>query len=256
MHRTQTLAAALAALVVSTAAPALASDWRWTLTPYAWATDVGIDVEVADRQLVDETIPAEELLEDLETIVQVRLEAQKGAHGLFLDLFDVNLSDDAQTFELPSGQGEATLAADMGMTILDLGGIYDPHGDRRGFQLLYGVRLLDQRATVDAEVLFPDGGTAARTLEVDDALVDALLGVRYARDLSARWTFEAEGDVSTGGTKLTWNLASNLGYRFGREGRFTALAGYRRMVVDFDTADAVDAEMTLSGFVAGLRIAF
>lgn len=28
---------------------AAAADWKWNVTPYAWATDVGIDVKVDDR---------------------------------------------------------------------------------------------------------------------------------------------------------------------------------------------------------------
>lgn len=254
MHRTQKLAPLVAALVLQAAAPAVADGWRWTVTPYAWATNVGIDVEVADRELVDETIPVEDLLEDLDTIAQVRVEAQKGAHGLFLDLFDVNLSDDATTRALPSGRGEATFTPEMGMTILDLGGIYDPRGDGAGFQLLYGARILNQRATIDAEVAFADGSTSARELEIDDTLVDALVGFRYLRPIGERFTFQAQADLSAGGTELTWSAGPTLGYRFGRSGRYTALAGYRHMVVEFDTPATVDATMTLSGFLAGLRI--
>ncbi|MCM2268826.1 MAG: hypothetical protein NDJ75_01860 [Thermoanaerobaculia bacterium] len=256
MNCTQKLAATLAAFAVASATAASASEWRWSLTPYAWATDVGIDVEVADRQLVDETIAIEDLLEDLETIAQVRLEAQKGAHGLFLDLFDVTLSDDAQTVALPSGDGEATFTPEMGMTILDLGAIYDPHGDQEGFQLLYGARVLNQRATIEAEVVLASGAPRSRELEIDDTFVDALVGFRYLRRLGDRFTLQAQADVSKGGTELTWSAGPTLGYRFGKSGRYTALAGYRRLVVDFDTAESVDAKMTLSGALVGLRIAF
>lgn len=256
MNRTQKIASVLAAAVVASSTAATASAWRWSVTPYAWATDVGIDVEVDDRQLVDETIAIEDLLEDLDTIAQVRLEAQKGAHGLFLDLFDVTLSDDAQTIALPSGDGQATLAPEMGMTILDLGGIYDPRGDHEGFQLLYGARVVNQRATIDAEVELAGGTTRSRELESDDTLVDALVGLRYLWKLGDRFSVQAQADLSKGGTELTWSAGPTLGYTFGDGGRYTAMAGYRRMVVDFDTAENVDAKMTLSGALVGLRIAF
>lgn len=256
MHCTKQIAVLLAALVVAVTAPAAASEWKWSVTPYAWATDVGIDVEVADAQLVDETISVEELLEDLDTIAQVRLEAQKGVHGLFLDLFDVTLSDDATTAALPSGAGQATFTPEMGMTILDLGGIYDPQGDQKGLQLLFGARILNERATIAARVERSDGTTVSRDLEVDDTLVDALVGVRYLRQIGKRFSLQAQADVSTGGTELAWSVGPTLGYTFGEAGRYTALAGYRHMVVDFDTPEQVEATMTLSGFVAGLRIHF
>src|SRR5690606_29679488 len=97
-----------------------------------------------------------------------------------------------------------------------------------------------------------------RRYEIDDTLVDAMVGVRYVRRFGERWSLETKADLSTGGTELTWSAAPSLGYSFGAERRYTAQAGYRRMVVDFDTADApvdVDAEMTLSGFLVGLRVA-
>ncbi|MGE0639428.1 MAG: hypothetical protein AB7G12_07135 [Thermoanaerobaculia bacterium] len=255
MNRKARFAAALAALAIAGATSA-AAEWRWSITPYVWATDVGIDVSVDDRQMIDETISIQELIEDLDTIAQVRFEAQNGAHGLFVDLFDVNLSDDETTVPLPSGTGEATFRPEMGMTILDLGAIYDPQGDQRGFQLLYGARVLDQRATIDAEIRRVDGGTEAREIEIHDTLVDALVGFRYIRPLGQRFTLQVKADVSTGGTELTWSAGPTFGYTFGRSDRYTAFAGYRHMVVDFDTAEGVDAEMTLSGFVAGMRFSF
>lgn len=237
-------------------APAGASDWKWSLTPYVWATDVGVDVAIDDRQVVDETISIQELIEDLDTIAQVRLEAQNGSHGLFLDLFDVNLSDDAATIALPSEMGEATLRPEMGMTILDLGGIYDPQGDQRGLQFVYGARVLDQRATIDVEVRRADGSSARREIEIDDTFVDALVGFRYIQTFGERFSLQMQADVSKGGTELTWSAGPTLGYTFGKRSNYTAIAGYRRMVVDFDSAENVDAKMTLTGFVAGLRFSF
>lgn len=254
MNRHRKLAAAV--LLLSAATATSASEWTWTVTPYAWATDVGIDVQVDDRQLVDETIPVEDLLRQLDTIAQVRLEGQKGAHGVFADLFDVNLSDDAKTVPLPGGDGTATFAPEMGMTILDLGGLYDPRGDQQGFELLYGARLLDERATIAARATFPNGTVKSRDVDVDDRFVDALVGIRFARRIGERFSFQTQADVSKGGTDYTWSLGPTFGYTFGRTSKYTAIAGYRRMVVKFKTDAKVDATMTLSGFLAGLRIAF
>ncbi|GMU64524.1 MAG: hypothetical protein AMXMBFR36_07980 [Acidobacteriota bacterium] len=259
MNRTSKLALAAVALAASTGAPATASDWKWRVTPYVWATDVGVDVAIADRTVIDEEIPIGELLEDLETIAQVRLEAQRGAHGLFFDLFDVTLADEATELALPGGQGIALVTPEMGMTLLELGGLYDPHGDQQGLQLLYGARVLNQRAEIDAAFELVDGSSVDRSYEIDDTLVDALIGVRYVRPLGERWSFETKVDLSAGGTELTWSAAPSLGWSFGEQGRYTLRAGYRRMVVDFDAADApadVDAEMTLSGFLVGLRVGF
>lgn len=248
-----------AGLATGLATPAAAVDWRWTVTPYVWATDVGVDVRVDDRVLVDETIAIEDLLEDVETIAQVRLEARRGGHafgGVFLDLFDVTLRDDPQAIGLPTGVGTATFAPEMGMTFLDLGGVVDARGDGQGLQWFYGVRLLNQRATIDAEVALADGSATARTIEVDETLVDGLVGVRYSRAFGDRFSLQTQADVSTGGTEFTWSAGPTFGVALGRTRRTVATVGYRHLVVDFDSDHDVDATMTLSGVVAALRVEF
>jgi hypothetical protein len=250
------VAAALATLLLAGSGEALAGDWSWSVTPYLWATDVGVDVAIDDVDVVSQEIPIEELVKDVETIAQVRVEARHGAFGLFADLFDVTLSDDAATIALPNGAGTVTLEPEMGMTIFDLGGIWDSNGDGHGLQLLYGARLLDQRAEIDAAFELANGATMEREYEVDETLLDGLVGVRFLGRIDARWGFEVGADASTGGSELTWSAASSVGYTFGPAGRYTVTAGYRHMEVEFDTDEPVEAVMTLSGFVAGFRFAF
>lgn len=238
-----------------TAGTAHASDWKWSVTPYAWATDVGVRVDVDDRSVVDETISIADLMEDLDTIAQVRVEAQNGVHGVYLDLFDVTLSDDATTVTLPHG-GTATFSPEMGMTIAELAGLFDPRGDQQGWQLLYGARILNQRAEIDATFDPVAAPAIDRRYDIDDSMVDALLGIRFIHRFDSRWSIAAKADLSAGGTDLSWSTGATAGYTLGETGRYTVTAGYRYMDVDFATAEKVEAEMTLSGFVAGLRIAF
>lgn len=245
---------ALATFLIGRAA--VAGDLAWTVTPYLWATNVGVDVAIDDRQVVDEEIAVTDLLEDLDTIAQVRIEVERGAHGAFVDLFDVTLSDDPASVPLPGGGGEAVLAMDMGMTILDAGGSYDPRGDREGFALLYGVRILDERADVDATFARGNAAPSTRHYEPRETLVDALVGVRYAGAIAGRLGYELCADASSGGTDYTWSVGPSLRYAFGKDGRHAATLGYRHMTVAFDDAEAVDAEMTLSGPMAGLRLSF
>lgn len=258
---TNTLRTLFATVLLCGAAEAGASDWKWSVTPYAWATDVGVDVTLDDRQVLDKEIAFTDLLEDLETIAQVHIEAQRGAHGVMFDLFDVQLAEDGSRLSLPAvagapGTNEAVLSSEIGMTILELGGFYDPRGDQQGFSLLYGTRILDQRAEINAEYDLASGTTAFRSYETGETLVDGLLGVRYIKRFSPRWSYLARVDASTGGTRLTWSAGSSIAYAFGAEGRYALTAGYRRMVVDFKSEDALDADMTLSGFGVGLRVAF
>lgn len=256
-HRTlNALRASFAAFLFFGAADAYASDWRWHVTPYVWATDIGVDATIDDRQMVDAEIPVQDLVDDIDTIAQVRIEAQNGRHGLMLDLFDVTMSTEANGAPLPTGAGRVDLSTEVGMTILDLAGVYDPTGDGRGLSFLYGTRILDQRADIDARFEVGPGAPVRKRYETGETLADALVGVRYAKDLSPRWTWRMQADVSAGQTDLTWSAGPSIGYRFGKANRYEFLAGYRYLAIDFASTDSVDVDMTLSGFSTGLRVAF
>lgn len=248
--------AAAFALLSFTAAGAAHADWRFSVTPYAWLTDVGVDVELDGREVVDETIPVGDLVKILDTILQMKLEAQNGEFGVMVDLFDVTMSDEASGIALPQGAGEAATKSDMGMTIFDLAAVYDPQGDHQGFAFLGGTRILNERATIDATLRATSGGTAELSYETNDTMVDGLIGVRFTKRFSRQWAYQMQADVSTGGTDYTWSVAPSLTYAFGKLGRYGLDAGYRRMAVDFQDEAGIDTQMTLSGFLLGLRTSF
>lgn len=245
-----------ALIAVAASAPAAAEDWNFSVTPYVWATDVGVDVTVRDRTLVDAEIPFNDLLKDLQSAVILRADAMRGAHGIAIDLFNVTVADDSARVALPDGSGaELALDAEIGMTLLDVAGVYDPAGDGQGLALLYGARLVGQREDITATIEGGEAG-ATRRFNADDTYIDALMGFRYAGTLPGRWSYELAADVSTGGTDLTWSVNPSIGYTFGENAQYRATAGYRYLAVDFATEPGVDMNMTLSGFLVGLRFSF
>lgn len=248
---------ALTALGVLAAAPAaIASDWTWSVTPYIWTTDVGADLAIDDRQVVDEQIAFTDLIDDIDTVAQVQLEGRHGAHGVLFDFFDVTLSEPARRVDSPHGGAHAVVAPEIGMTILDLAGTYDRDGDRQGLEWLYGARVIDQRLNLEVLFVPETGDSSASAYEAGETLVDALVGVRYTRRLASRWSWQMRADVSTGGTELTWSVGPTLSYAFGKDGRYALSAGYRRMDVEFDTEETMSATMSLSGALIGFRFAF
>lgn len=255
MHALRSLSAPLlAAALVGSALCALQDRWRWTVTPYAWATDVHVDVALDGRGVVDETIPVADLLEDLDTTFQGRVEAKHGELGLYADVFYVSLSDEVDGVPLPQGAGSADLGWGLDMTIADVAGVYDPRGDDRGFEFLLGARVIDQRMSVDAS-LSTSGGTTQQGYDAKDTLVDLLAGVRYSRDLTDHLSFHSQLDVSSGGTELTWSMFPSLQYSFG-DGRYGLLAGYRHLEIQFEEEGGLDAELAMSGPVLGFRMSF
>lgn len=251
------LATLLASAAAGRANAQTANDWQWTATPYVWATDVGVDVKLDDRQVVDETVKFQDLLESLDAVAQFRLEAQHGAHGAMLDIFAVELSEDGSRVALPGGSGAAaTLDSKVTMTILEAGGTYDPRGDGEGISFLYGTRVLYQKAEIDGRFELGPATTLERDYDISDTLIDGLLGVQYTHRFSPRFSTQSRLDISAGGTDLTWSAGSLLSYAIGKRGRYAVSAGYRRMTVDFKDDGALSADMTLSGFMAGLRASF
>jgi len=253
--RSRVLAAAIVALTAS--APAAADEWKMSVTPYLWATDVGIDVSFADHDLVDVTLPFEDLLEDLETVAQLRFEATRGQHGVAIDLFDVTLADEGASVAIPDGSGDSlVLDTESGMTILDLTGIYNPKGDGTGMSYLYGMRVINQRNEIGASLVSGGETAAAATYDMDDTFNDALVGLRYAGNLPKNWSYEITADVSTGDTQLTWSVAPAIGYTFGDKDQFRVTAGYRHLEMDFETRDPIDMDETLTGLLIGFRYQF
>jgi len=226
--------------------------WHWTVTPYVWATDVGIDTRVDGRQVVDAEIPVEDLLEDLDTTFQGRLEVQHGELGFLLDVFAVSMSDDVGDVPLPMGAGTGTIDWKMDLNVVDLAALWDPRGDRTGFSFLGGVRILDQHAEVDA-TFTTTSGTSQESYDADSTLVDALVGLRYRAELTPHLSLQAQLDASTGGTDATWSAFPSLSYTFG-DGTWGLVAGYRHLTVDFEDEGGLDTEMSLSGPVFGLRV--
>ncbi len=250
------VAAAIAA-VAAVAGPAGAEEkWQWSATPYVWATDVGIDLKIADRTLVDAEIPFDDLLESLDSAALLRVDGMRGEHGMAFDLFNVELTESAATALPGSSAGELGVDAGIGMTILDAAGVYDPNGDREGFSLLYGVRVLEQRNDIDLSLRQDSTTLATRSFETTDTFVDGLVGFKYVRTLPHNLTYELAADVSTGDTELTWSAGPMIRYTFGAHDRYQVMAGYRRIVVDFDTNEHVDADMSMSGTLLGFRIVF
>jgi hypothetical protein len=249
---------AIATIALVTSAPAGAEEqWTWNLSPYLWATDVGVDVEISDAKVVDETIAFEDLLEDLERVVQIRVDGRHTRHGVALDLFDVELADTDDRVTLPGASGdELVLDTEIGMTILDLAGLYNPGGDGNGFSLLYGARVINERNELTAERQVDGIVLAQSSVDSNDTLVDAMVGVHFNRQLARHWTYQLSADVSTGDTELTWSVNPTIGYVFGADQRHHLLFGYERLVVDYDTADAIDMDMTMDGPLFAWRLEF
>ena len=155
---------------------------------------------------------------------------------------------------LPQNAGSADLHWKMDMTIVDVAGTYDPAGDGAGLTFLYGARILDQRATLDADFTTP-GGPSVEPYETSDTIIDALAGIGFSKRLTRHLGCRMQSDVSTGGTDVTWSTFPSLTWALGG-GRHALTAGYRHMNINFKNEGGLDSEITLTGPVLGVRTSF
>lgn len=249
-----TLGLALASLAILSVANATAGELHYAFTPYAWATDLKIQADMDGRQIVDEKIPVGDLVKQIDMIFQGRFDVQYRTLALSADVFDVTMSDDVSGVALPQGAGTAAFTPEMRMTIFDLAAGYSPRMRRRSVTALAGMRLVYERADVDATFLLDGGPTVNESYEGHETLVDALVGVRYVQPLTPHWLVQTQLDASTGGTRYTWSASPTVAYVFDAARRYTLGLGYRHMQIDFEESDGIDSKMSLSGPVLSFRI--
>lgn len=250
------VAAGIALSLIVAASPAKAGDWKFTATPYVWATDLAVKADVNGRQVVNETVSIGDLVKQLDTIFQGRFDAQYRTIGLSADVFDVTMSDQVDGVALPQGMGTGSFTPDIRMTIFDLAATYTPVMRRRSISALGGMRLVYERADVDANLNLSAGPSVAQNYNAHDTLVDGLIGARFVQPLSPRWGVQGQVDVSTGGTNYTWSAAPSVFYVFDAARHYALSAGYRHMHIDFKDSDGFDADMALSGALVGFRWSF
>jgi hypothetical protein len=259
-RRARRLAALGFVAVLIPAAGAQASPWQWSITPYMWLSEIGVDASINDQEVLEREADLADVLDDLDFSLQLHAEGQRGRHGLFFDFSYTDLGDDDKRFALPGGlPGEIVAKGDLEMTLIEVGGLFNPRGDGTGLTLLYGARVVDADEEIDARYDFGPGSTESRRYEASATLADGLVGARYLGRLSDRWSFLLRADVSAGGTELTWNAWTGLGYSFGAGGRHALLAGYRYMEIEFEEEDRraeVESQVKLGGFIAGLKFGF
>src|SRR4051794_6533433 len=235
---------------------AAASDWRWAVTPYAWLVGVDVGVAVDDREVAQGSADVTDLLSRVQFAGQLNVQGMHGRHGFLVDLTYANFGSDARRELL--GPASSTLVAkgDMRETLLDVAGLYDPDGESGGLAVLYGARVLAVTERIDLRLDTPAGTALEKRYELGGPIYEALLGVRYAGAFSERWAWNVKADASTGGKESTWSALAGAGYRFGKAGNKTLLAGYRYMQMrtkDTDGSAEVRTTVSLSGPYIALR---
>ena len=238
-------------LFLAYAVPAYADEAEWLVAPYAWISDVSYDQNVDDGSGGE--ISGRDLIDKSDTAGMIRIEAAKGRWGAMVDYLWLSLSDRARVNIPPSAVPNASVVAELDLSIVEFGGFYRPSGDDSGIDVLFGIRTISTDSTL---LLIPDVGANDR-LDGDKDYTDGFVGARYLHRFNETWDASLRADVSFGDTEGSVNALASVGYRFGET--FALQLGYRYTSFEFDdifTGAGATTDVDLSGPLIGAVFRF
>jgi hypothetical protein len=243
---------------LAAALPAHAEGWAWSVVPYAWLTDIGLDLFVNDDPVIGADIGFSDLMDKKDAAMQLHFEGQRGRGGFFFDVTILDVSSARATGARPPLPGDTQIESDLDTTLAEAGGFYRLSGDTHGLDLIFGARMLDLDLTVDFALPPPLTGT--QKLSGGDTFTDGFAGLRYPTSFANRWEFMARGDVGAGDSDLAWNASAYFGYTVGKEPQNLILFGYRHL--QFELKDStgggqrIETDLTFSGPAIGFAFRF
>ena len=249
LRHVQLFGVLVASVALLTAVPGAnaGENWQWSISPYIWATDISEDLILDGEVVGGGDTDFNDLVDNIETSLQLHFEGTRDRWGLFADINYVELSD-SETGEMELGR----LDVDIQETLLEAGAIYRPGGRSGRLDLLFGTRVL----AVGEDYILQIADQPPYGASIDETYVDVLIGVRYLIPLSERWVVSLRGDVSAGGTDYIWTAQGLLGWRFGAKRNSAIFAGYRYRDMEYTKADVLEDKKTISGFGLGVRFGF
>lgn len=232
-------------------------DWEWTLVPYLWASDIGMEVKIAGEPALDTDVAFGDLLDKVELAFTVHFEGRKSKGGFLLDITAIGLSNEVT---LSGGSGSpappdgTVVKADIDLAIVEVGGFYRPRGEKTGLDILFGIRYIGFDQEIDITLPFPPDMPINTKVESAPSLTDGFIGLRYSGTMGKKWGYAIRGDIATGGTEQTLNGIIGFSYQIGKSGRYALRLGYRYMTMEIEEDEGpakIETDMTMSGVYAG-----
>ena len=211
-----------ALLLTAAAASAAAggpSDWQFGAMLYGWLPSVSGDLNhplPRDTGGGSVSVDADKILDALQFTLMASFEARKGDWSVFTDVIYLDLAgDESKSVALPGDRFSPVLDADLELTgwVWTLAGGYTVWRSGRSYlDVLAGTRLL----ALDTELKLTGEGPFQRGRKESDSvnLWDGILGVTGRVALNDRWFIPYYGDIGTGSSDVTWQVAGGVGYGF------------------------------------------
>ena len=158
-----------------------ADDLTWTIAPYLWASDVGMDVSVNGDPILGVDVAFSDLVDKLDMAFMGHIEVSSDTFGVFFDGIYISLADDQVINLGPDGPilGDLLVDMDLKLNIYELGGLYRMGSGEVGssaFDIIGGIRLVD--VTQNLDIVLPGPGATPETkqrLAIMAEMVERLL---------------------------------------------------------------------------------
>lgn len=221
--------------------------WSIDIAPYFWAAGMSGTVASFGAAPVDVDMNFSDIFGDLDFSIMAAGEARYGRFSLTMDLLYLKLSTSETT---PRGILLSSVGLDSVMTevsalagysVLDLPNVR--------VDAVLGARLW----SVDNALSFNGGLLDGRTFKDSATWVDAMGGLKGRVDLSDRFYLTGTALAGGGGSNFGWDLMGGLGYQV--TDRFSAVAGYRAMGVDYKDGP-FEFDVTIKGPIIGASFKF
>jgi hypothetical protein len=216
------------ALAQATSSAPLPGPWKYAASVYGYVPTIGGSTVFPVDTGSSVNVTAKQILDRLKMTYMGSFEGHNGVWGVMTDLVYVDLGNtktNSRDFTignigLPVGT-TANLAWDYKATVWTLAGQYRVWADSAWtVDLLAGTRLFDQRQrlnwsiTGDLGPISPLSRTGKST--ANQRVWDAIVGVkaRYVFGAQREWSMPLYGDVGTGQSDSTVQLAAGIGYTF------------------------------------------
>ena len=249
-------------LIAFAPAKSSAAEWDWQITPYIWASDVGVDLEVNNDPVLGTDIPFDDLINKVDMAFMGHFEGRKGRFGVLADLNYIDLSDRTVSSVGPGGpiSGELRFDTRLKLGLYEFGGFYRLGTTDPGtpvFDFLFGARHIDVDQSMD--IILPGPPAPVIRRDVDVSATDVFVGGRVIGDFNDKWGYTARADLGGGGSDGTLNALAAVDYSLGQSGLFSIDVGYRYMsieVSDDSNEFSAEIELTLSGPFIGFVFSF
>lgn len=239
-----------------------ANDWKFEITPYAWATGLKGDISPF-RRLPSVSIEKDfsDVLEDLDGAIFLNAWGTNGEFGFLADIMYVNLSEAHGFGPIPLPIGHATTNLDVKVDASIFSGTFMgayrvASNENFALDALGGVRFfhvwtdLKLNARINNTPLHAD-----YRLKSSFGWADPLVGARLQYDFNDKLQLVTQADVGgfNVGSDLTVQAIATLKYAINDK---TSLAlGYKYMDIDY-SRDGRVFDSTLHGPLIGLTFRF